>query len=682
MNLIGRLLNRRIHCALGDGILTNRWVSGGVGENSEHNLKLRGFRTELWQLLTEDMTLQLTEKMLSYPSQVQRIENPALLKTIALLIIHSKRTPELMTIRQVFLEHLLALCLNSDVNRRAVLQMSVWQDWVIGLASLFPQNRQNSYATATVMEVLRCLLFYALRFEFGGWRVWIDTLAILHSRIAFEEFRRANQQIRMAKGRGELPSQHSADPDPQLPPTSLPQPQETTESAVDMSMPSKEAEELSPDVDLTDKAVRRLVEDLLDQLVIEVDGTNEKVGGKGDEIEAFSSADTTALAIAAPDTTAKNRNHDYAQAKSATTAQKPNHASEKVEPQAFRMPPFTWSYLHQILLDSVLRSIEDEFHAITGAGPREAMTTEKAVVVEAETESEEENESVALSNLQAFINDPANQVYVINLIHLVSQLSDGLVTASGGLLPLLAATTSPTMELEVQEPSSGLSLKTALGFLLRVTNIADVVVFMPSVNLGALEKETGMNSGGIVRQCLRLACLCAVRNALEARLKGFFPSDEIVSQLHTHPAPHYHITFPLPPLTSRPPLTQPSAQSSLPQSSSASADLAETADAATAATATVRARRQSLSAFYFYGLLRHKLEVIQRLANPAVGAPSLSPECVVFLDHLGHLPPNLQRLVLGLRPSMANYAPGFMCRLSITFHSWSPNPNTEKQVKR
>lgn len=83
--------------------------------------------------------------------------------------------------------------------------------------------------------------------------------------------------------------------------------------------------------------------------------------------------------------------------------------------------------------------------AITAAGPREAATTEKAVTVEAETESEEENEGVALSNLQAFINDPANQVYVINLIHLVSQLSDGLVTASGGLLPLLAATTSPTV---------------------------------------------------------------------------------------------------------------------------------------------------------------------------------------------------------------------------------------------
>lgn len=62
------------------------------------------------------------------------------------------------------------------------------------------------------------------------------------------------------------------------------------------------------------------------------------------------------------------------------------------------------------------------------------------------------------------------------------------------------------MELEIQEPSSGLSPETAFGFLLRVANIADVVVFMPaaSINLGTLEKETGMNLGGIIRQCLRL----------------------------------------------------------------------------------------------------------------------------------------------------------------------------------
>lgn len=60
-------------------------------------------------------------------------------------------------------------------------------------------------------------------------------------------------------------------------------------------------------------------------------------------------------------------------------------------------------------------------------------------------EEEEGEEGIAAGNLQAFINDPSNQVYAINLTHLVSQLSDSLVTACGGLLPLLAATTSPTV---------------------------------------------------------------------------------------------------------------------------------------------------------------------------------------------------------------------------------------------
>lgn len=125
----------------------------------------------------------------------------------------------------------------------------------------------------------------------------------------------------MAKGRGELSSHHPSDSDPQLPPTSLLQPPETTESVVDTSVLSKKAEESSPDVpveevDLTDKAVRKLVEDLLDQLVLEVDGTNEKVEREGDEAKALPSADTTAFATTAPDTTAINNDRDYAQTKS------------------------------------------------------------------------------------------------------------------------------------------------------------------------------------------------------------------------------------------------------------------------------------------------------------------------------------------------------------------------------
>merc|ERR1719295_1600511 len=33
------------------------------------------------------------------------------------------------------------------------------------------------------------LLHHAIKFEYGGWRVWVDTLAIVHSKVSFEEFK-------------------------------------------------------------------------------------------------------------------------------------------------------------------------------------------------------------------------------------------------------------------------------------------------------------------------------------------------------------------------------------------------------------------------------------------------------------------------------------------------------------
>ncbi|VDN39740.1 unnamed protein product [Dibothriocephalus latus] len=60
------------------------------------------------------------------------------------------------------------------------------------------------------------------------------------------------------------------------------------------------------------------------------------------------------------------------------------------------------------------------------------------------------------------------------------------------------------VELDLLEPSQGLSLDVSIGFLLRITNLADIVIFSTPINLASLEKETGMAPGGILRQCLRL----------------------------------------------------------------------------------------------------------------------------------------------------------------------------------
>ena len=44
-----------------------------------------------------------------------------------------------------------------------------------------------------------------------------------------------------------------------------------------------------------------------------------------------------------------------------------------------------------------------------------------------------------------FVNASENHVFVVNVTHMISQLADNLVTACGGLLPLLAAATSPNV---------------------------------------------------------------------------------------------------------------------------------------------------------------------------------------------------------------------------------------------
>ena len=61
--------------------------------------------------------------------------------------------------------------------------MSVWQDWLFSLAYIYPQSDDERRITDMVMALFRMLLHHAMRSEYGGWRVWIDTLAILHSKV-------------------------------------------------------------------------------------------------------------------------------------------------------------------------------------------------------------------------------------------------------------------------------------------------------------------------------------------------------------------------------------------------------------------------------------------------------------------------------------------------------------------
>ncbi len=74
-----------------------------------------------------------------------------------------------------------------------------------------------------------------------------------------------------------------------------------------------------------------------------------------------------------------------------------------------------------------------------------------------------------------------------------------------------------------------------------------------------------------------------------------------------------------------------------------------------------------LSIFHYFGPLRHKLELIQRLASPVPLTVPLtsppSPDVVNFLERLELLPQSLQRLIVGLKPTLLHYAPEFMVSL-------------------
>lgn len=83
----------------------------------------------------------------------------------------------------MFLEDLLQMCEHSRDNRRTILQMSVWQEWLISLAYVFPANTDEAAISELVFRVFAQLLFHAIRLEYGGWRVWVDTLAIAHSKV-------------------------------------------------------------------------------------------------------------------------------------------------------------------------------------------------------------------------------------------------------------------------------------------------------------------------------------------------------------------------------------------------------------------------------------------------------------------------------------------------------------------
>lgn len=127
--------------------------------------------------------MSLTDNLF-YPSFSPRLlHQTVILKVVATLIRQSKQTEQLLEVKKLFLSDMTLLCNNNRENRRTVLQMSVWQEWLIAMAYIHPKNTEEQKISDMVYSLFRMLLHHAIKHEYGGWRVWVDTLAIVHSKV-------------------------------------------------------------------------------------------------------------------------------------------------------------------------------------------------------------------------------------------------------------------------------------------------------------------------------------------------------------------------------------------------------------------------------------------------------------------------------------------------------------------
>ncbi|XP_051013134.1 neurobeachin isoform X5 [Acomys russatus] len=140
----------------------------------------------LYEILTEQVCTQVVHKPHPEPDSTVKIQNPMILKVVATLLKNSTPSAELMEVRRLFLSDMIKLFSNSRENRRCLLQCSVWQDWMFSLGYINPKTSEEQKITEMVYNIFRILLYHAIKYEWGGWRVWVDTLSIAHSKVTYE----------------------------------------------------------------------------------------------------------------------------------------------------------------------------------------------------------------------------------------------------------------------------------------------------------------------------------------------------------------------------------------------------------------------------------------------------------------------------------------------------------------
>ncbi|XP_071609775.1 lipopolysaccharide-responsive and beige-like anchor protein isoform X3 [Heliangelus exortis] len=157
----------------------------------------------LFEILTEQICTQVIHKQHPDPDSTVKIQNPQILKVIAILLRNSPQCPETLEVRRAFLSDMIKLFNNSRENRRSLLQCSVWQEWMLSLCCFNPKSSEEQKITEMVYTIFRILLYHAIKYEWGGWRVWVDTLSITHSKVTFEMHKDTlSQMYREYQGKG------------------------------------------------------------------------------------------------------------------------------------------------------------------------------------------------------------------------------------------------------------------------------------------------------------------------------------------------------------------------------------------------------------------------------------------------------------------------------------------------
>uniref|UniRef100_A0A674MNB7 Neurobeachin a n=1 Tax=Takifugu rubripes TaxID=31033 RepID=A0A674MNB7_TAKRU len=511
----------------------------------------------LYEILTEQVCTQVVHKPHPEPDSTVKIQNPMILKVVATLLKNSSPSSELMDVRRLFLSDMIKLFSNSRENRRCLLQCSVWQDWMFSLGYINPKNPEEQKITEMVYNIFRILLYHAIKYEWGGWRVWVDTLSIAHSKVTYEahkeylakmyeEYQRQEEE-NMKKGKkGSVStiSGLSATPAPVVngnleiddnSQTQTPESEaEYAEGAggdsrnllAEAAVKRPNGVALTPGEQSTGPGVRVEVHDLLvdikaekveatevklDDLDLSPEGLSGNVGGGGGGgggIENGPLVEVDSLLDSAYCAVVQNLNGNLA-LHGRTAAQLERDLRVDL---GFRGMPMTEEQRRQFSPGP--RTTMFRIPEFKWSPMHQRLLTDLLFALETDVHAWR---SHSTKSVMDFVNSNENIIFVHNTIHLISQMVDNIIIACGGILPLLSAATSPSTELENIEATQGMSSETAVTFLSRLMAMVDVLVFASSLNFSEIEAEKNMSSGGLMRQCLRLVCCVAVRNCLECR---------------------------------------------------------------------------------------------------------------------------------------------------------------------